>query len=86
MLQRAYERFWPVFDSHLVTRGSGGAADVVVNPQAPVYIVAGCAGAAVKPAGPFKQQQPPFSAMRTHECGYSRFTANLTSLVWQQVN
>lgn len=84
-LQHNYERNWAVFQSKLVTGGSGGFPDVVSNPGAPIYIVSGCAGDQERHE-PFVRSQPAYSAFRSNTYGYSRLTVyNASTLLWEQV-
>jgi len=80
-----YERNWAVFQSKLVTGGSGGFPDVVSNPGAPIYIVSGCAGDQERHE-PFVRSQPAYSAFRSNTYGYraSPSTTHRT-LLWEQV-
>jgi len=87
-----YERNGPTFQHALVTPSSSGAPggnasnpQVYVDPQAPVYIVEGCAGDR-EDHEPFTRAQPAYSAFRSNTYGYSRMTVyNASHLLWEQV-
>jgi hypothetical protein len=72
-----YERNWPTY--HNATDQSN------VEPKAPIYIVTGAAGCE-ELHEPFTRPQPPRSAFRSNNFGYSRMIVhNHTHLRWQQV-
>lgn len=86
-----YERNYAVYHSKLVTGASSGkpggnaaAPEVVRNPQAPIYIIEGCAGDS-EHHEPFTRAQPAYSALRSNTYGYARMTVyNASALLWEQ--
>lgn len=72
-----YERMWPTY--------KGLSTPSNVDPKAPIYIVTGAAGCR-ELHEPFTRPQPPRSAFRSNNFGYSRFIVhNATHAHWQQV-
>ena len=79
------ERFYAVRGGALVTGASAGAPggnasapEVVTDPQAPIYVVSGCAGN-VEQHEPFERPQPPISAFRANTFGWARLTVHNAS-------
>lgn len=83
-----FERNYAVYQSQLVTGGSGpvpGKPELVVNPKAPIYIVQGAAGNR-EDHEPFTRPQPKYSAFRSNTYSYSRMTFyNATHLLFETV-
>lgn len=74
-----YERNWPTMPGGKPTKQSN------VNPTAPIYIVSGAAGCN-ELHEPFTRSQPPRSAFRSNNFGYSRmWVYNSSHIHWQQV-
>eukprot|EP00750_Incisomonas_marina_P007646 INCI15019.2.p1 GENE.INCI15019.2~~INCI15019.2.p1 ORF type:complete len:838 (+),score=117.03 INCI15019.2:61-2514(+) len=72
-----YERNWPTY--------RGNSTQSNVEPTAPIYIVTGAAGC-TELHEPFTRPQPPRSAFRSNNFGYSRFIVhNESHARWQQV-
>ena len=72
-----YERNWPTYQNNTYQSN--------VEPKATIYIVTGAAGCA-ELHEPFTRPQPPQSAFRSNNFGYSRMIVhNHTHLRWQQV-
>ncbi len=64
--------------------GTAAAPEVMRNPQAPVYIIEGCAGDS-EHHEPFTRAQPAYSALRSNTYGYARMTVfNESALLWEQ--
>jgi len=79
--EHSYERFYPMYNFTYYNAG-----DPYVNPRAPVHITTGSAGCR-EYLSPFTKEQPPYSAKRFSEYGYTRFTvANATHLFMETVN
>ena len=72
-----YERNWPTY--------KGNSDQTNVEPKAPIYIITGAAGC-TELHEPFTRPQPPRSAFRSNNFGYSRFIIhNASHARWQQV-
>lgn len=72
-----YERNWPTYRNR--------TDESNVEPKAPIYIVTGAAGCS-ELHEPFTRPQPPRSAFRSNNFGYSRMIVhNHTHVRWQQV-
>ncbi|CAG9583447.1 unnamed protein product [Danaus chrysippus] len=79
--EHSYERSWPLYDGK-VYNGTDGAYH---NPRAPVHVVTGSAGCQ-EDTDKFQRVSPDWSAFRSSDYGYTRLTADKTSIHIQQVD
>ncbi|UYV66162.1 ACP7 [Cordylochernes scorpioides] len=81
--QHSYERMLPLYSSRIYI---GSLESPYTNPRATVHITTGSAGCKER-VDYFRQRQPPWSAFRSSDYGYSRMTIhNSTHLYLEQVS